>query len=323
MDPKTNKVYPHINQTKGDEGFGTGTGRLSYNAPALQQIPSRDREIAAIVRPMFLPDAGQEWVYGDLDQHEFRVFAHYTRDEAILEMYREDPDTDFHQLVADITGLPRSAKRAGEANAKQVNLGIVFSMGAGLLAKQMGLPYTEEMVSFGSREPRLLLKAGPETLKVLNTYHSKIPGVKKVIESASSIAKSRGYVKTLFERHIRFPQRDFAYKAAGLVYQGTSADLNKYNIISLCDLLEGTNSRFLLNIHDEYSMSVDPMDLKNGLIEEAKQLIQVRKPFTYQGACGYQEDALELRVPIRIDFKKGATWWGAINGEDVTTGGHK
>lgn len=318
MDPKTKKVYPHINQTKGDEGFGTGTGRLSYNAPALQQIPSRDEEVAAIVRPIFLPDDGQEWVYGDLDQHEFRIFAHYTKDPTIIEIYRQNPDADFHQLVADMTGLPRSAKRSGEANAKQVNLGIVFSMGAGLLAMKMGLPYTEEVVKFGNREPRVLLRAGQETLEVLNKYHSKIPGVKRVIEDASSIARSRGYVKTLFGRHLRFPNRDFAYKAAGLVYQGSSADLNKYNIINACELLEGTNSRFLLNIHDEYSMSVCRDDLKAGLVHEIKNVIQNRPPFMFQGGCGWEEDRLELRVPIRIDFKKGSSWWGANKGENVT-----
>lgn len=318
MDPKTKKVYPHINQTKGDEGYGTGTGRLSYNGPALQQIPSRDKEVAEIVRPIFLPDPGQDWVYGDLDQHEFRVFAHYTHDPGILEIYRQNPDADFHQLVADLTGLPRSAKAAGEANAKQVNLGIVFSMGAGLLAMKMGLPYTEEVVKFGNREPRVLLRAGQETLEVLNKYHAKIPGVKKIINEASSIAKSRGYVKTMFGRHIRFPNRDFAYKAAGLVYQGSSADLNKYNIINACSLLRGSNSRFLLNIHDEYSMSMDRSDIKNGLVHEIKDVIQKRPPFMFQGSCGWEEDRLELRVPIRIDFKKGSSWWGANNGEDVT-----
>lgn len=317
MDTRNNRVYPHINQTKGDEGYGTGTGRLSYSGPALQQIPSRDKETAAIVRPVFLPDPGQLWVYGDLEQHEFRIFAHYTRDESILNIYRNNPDADFHQLVADLTGLPRSAKAAGEANAKQVNLGLVFSMGAGLLAQQMGLPYYEETVKFGNRE-RVLLKAGPETLEVLNRYHRAIPGVKKVISDASSIARARGYVKTLFGRRLRFPNKDYAYKAAGLVYQGTSADLNKYNVINICETLEGTNSRFLLNIHDEYSISMCPRDLKNGLAQHLKDVVQNRPPFRWMGEVGWSEDPIALRVPIRVDFKKGASWWGANIGEDVT-----
>ena len=58
------RVHPTINQNKGEDG-GTGTGRLSYSAPAMQQIPNRDKELAALVRPVFLPDEGCGWSYGD------------------------------------------------------------------------------------------------------------------------------------------------------------------------------------------------------------------------------------------------------------------
>src|SRR5690606_2783713 len=54
------RVYPTINQTKGDEG-GTGTGRLSYVAPALQQIPDRNKKVAEVVKRVFLPDEGHNW----------------------------------------------------------------------------------------------------------------------------------------------------------------------------------------------------------------------------------------------------------------------
>jgi DNA polymerase I-like protein with 3'-5' exonuclease and polymerase domains len=64
------QVYPTINQTKGEDG-GTGTGRLSYTDPAMQQIPSRNKKIAAIVKPCFLPDEGDVWI--DLDQASFEV----------------------------------------------------------------------------------------------------------------------------------------------------------------------------------------------------------------------------------------------------------
>ena len=84
-----------------------------------------------MVRPIFLPDRGQRWSYGDLDQHEFRLFAHYANPKDIIEAYATNPDLDMHQIVADLTGMPRSATRAGEANAKQINLGMVFNMGAG------------------------------------------------------------------------------------------------------------------------------------------------------------------------------------------------
>lgn len=300
LNPKNNHVHPHINQTKGDEGYGTGTGRLSYNDPALQQIPNRDKEMAALVRPVFLPDHGHKWMYGDLDQHEFRVFAHYTKSPPLLERYALDPDTDIHSLVAELTGLPRNAQKLGGAYAKQVNLGLIFSMGAGLLAMKMGLPYTEELVTFGKRK-RILLRAGEETLAVLKKYHQEIPGVRETIDKAASIARERGFVRTFMGRHIRFPDSDFAYKAAGLLYQGTAADLNKNNICNLCDLTARTESRFLLNIHDEYSLSLAPCDKK--LAQECQRVV---------------EHGVRLRVPIRIDFSVGDTWWDATNSKPIT-----
>jgi DNA polymerase I-like protein with 3'-5' exonuclease and polymerase domains len=69
------RVYPTINQSKGEEG-GTGTGRLSYQSPAMQQIPSRNKQVASIVKPCFLPDEGHVWVDADLHSFEVRVFAH-------------------------------------------------------------------------------------------------------------------------------------------------------------------------------------------------------------------------------------------------------
>lgn len=301
------RVHPNINQTKGDETGGTGTGRLSYTNPAMQQIPNRDKRLAAMVRPVFLPDEGHAWSYGDLEQHEFRIFCHYTKAPAILAAYKEDPDLDFHTIVAEMTGLPRSAKRSGQANAKQINLGMVFNMGGGLLAAQMGLPYTSEMVKFrGESEEREILRPGEEALEVMERYYAAVPGVKEMAQQASSIAKSRGYVRTIKGRHIRFPGGKFTHKASGLVYQGSSADLNKENVCRICEFLEdeGAGANFLLNIHDEYSIST-PLDGVRARMQECKRLIQ---------------DRPELRVPIRVDFSMpGSTWWEATQNEIITT----
>lgn len=301
-------VHPNINQTKSDTGDGsegTGTGRLSYSRPALQQIPSRDKEIASMVRPIFLPDRGQRWSYGDLDQHEFRLFAHYANPKDIIDAYKENPDLDMHQIVADLTGLPRSARSAGEANAKQINLGMVFNMGAGELASQMGLPYTIETVDFGDHIHDLK-KAGPETLEIVENYYAKVQGVKEMARKARSIAKARGYVRTLLGRHIRFPRGQFTYKASGLIFQGTAGDLNKLNICNIAEYLESEcpYNRLLLNIHDEYSISLEDDGNEIKHLKELQRMIQHRP---------------ELRVPIRIDFSLPAqNWWLATRADLAT-----
>ena len=296
------RVHPNINQVKGDETGGTSTGRLSYTGPALQQIPSRDQEIAKIVRPIFLPDDGQGWSYGDLDQHELRMFYHYAKPPEILRRYRENPDTDGHQVVADLTGLPRSPGPNGGANAKQVNLSLVFSMGAGTLAAKMGLPHTTESFTDRYGQTHEYLKPGPEAQEIMAEYHNKVLGVREVAQKANSVAKARGYVKTIMGRQIRFPGGEFTHKASGLIYQASSADCIKLDICNICEYLEAEcpTGHLLLSIHDEFSLSLPKSTAKQHL-DEVRRLIQERPGLPR-----------ELEVPIRIDFSELAEdWWEA------------
>lgn len=303
-------VYPNINQNRGDNGDGmegTRTGRLSYSRPAMQQIPSRDKEMASIIRPIFLPDEHQGWTYGDLDQHEYRVFAHFANSPAMIEKYRENPDLDLHQAVADLTGLPRSANpETGGANAKQINLGLVFCMGAGHLCQTMGLPYTMAKAKFDGVE-REYAVAGEEGKAILDLYYRMVPGVREVARQATSIAKERGYVRTIMGRHIRFPHGKETHKASGLIYQGSAADFNKLNICLICEYLERNcpDAHLLLNIHDEYNISMPYEDAEKHV--KAIQHIVEYKPM--------------LRVPIRTDFSMLAENWYLANVADHLTHG--
>jgi len=290
------RVYPTINQVKGDDG-GTETGRLSYTEPALQQIPSRNKEVAQIVRPIFLPEEGHGWVYGDLDQHEYRVFAHYAKSPKMLKEYKENPDLDVHQFVSDLTGIPRNMPKDGGANAKQLNLSIVFCMSDGRVAQKLGLPYTVEKTDKGYT----FLKPGPEAVKILKEYHKQVPGVKSLQSKVKAKAKAKGFIRTILGRHLRFPNGHGVYKSPGLLFQGSSGDLNKDNMCRVHDILSksGTGARLLLNIHDEYSLSVPRGE--EHLVKQVQEAIQDRK---------------ELRVPIRIDFSKPAkNWWLATQKE--------
>ena len=304
------RVHANINQTKGDNEDGgregTSTGRLSYTRPALQQIPSRDKTIAEIVRPIFLPEEGHGWTYGDLDQHEYRVFAHYSNAPSLIKAYADNPDIDIHQTVADLTGLPRSAGRSGQPNAKQVNLGMVFCMGGGTLAEKMNLPFTVESFTDARGQVHEYKKAGPEAEEIMERYYTIVPGVKEVARKAQAIAKSRGYVMTMDGRHIRFPGGQFLHKASGLIYQGTSAGFNKECCCRIVEYLDSEcpDSRLLLNIHDEFNISMphDSKFIKH--LEDIKYLI---------------EDRPELRVPIRVDFSTLAeNWWKSNISEHAT-----
>lgn len=294
-------VYPTINQAKGDDG-GTGTGRLSYTEPAMQQIPARNKKIASIVKPCFLPPEGMVWVETDLASFEVRVFAHLVSafNDSLVRAYAKQPDLDFHQWVGDMTGLPRNATYSGQPNAKQLNLSMIFNQGRGATAAKMGMPW--EWDSFEDRDGKVVRyqKAGPEAHKVIDLYHSRVQGVKDLADRAKAVAEQREYVKTRAGRHLRFPKGYKSYKASGLMIQATAADVNKRNWIK-CGEAMGKDGHLILNTHDSYSMAMDPN--WRPVLKRVKEAI---------------EDITDIgfRVPLILDLDgAGYNWWSAKNGE--------
>lgn len=270
------------------------TGRLSVNAPALQQIHKRDKEIAAVVRAMFIPDEGQQWCCGDLSQAEMRWFAHYANVRDMIQRYAKDKSTDFYQLLTDLTGIPRNPGHAGGANTKQISLAAVFGMADGRLCEEMGYPVDVRE----GRNGKKFVVPGPEGQEKLNQFNDAVPGIKEFLAAASSVAKSRGYVRSIAGRHIRFPKGQFTHKAGGLILQSANADSIKSIMIAQHRLLKGTNSRLLLSVHDECDFSLDPDDIARGLVDEIK--------FTMESLGGIQ-----CRVPHKCDPELGPNWWEA------------
>lgn len=208
--------------------------------------------------------------------------------------------------MADLTGLPRSAPESGGPNAKQLNLGMVFCMGAGHMADLVGLPWEWDEFKDERGKTIRFQRAGEEAKELMEQYHSQVPGIREIAKKAKVIAKTRGYIKTLKGRHIRFPGGYNCRKASGLLYQGTAGDLNKENICRIAEYLaaEAPDSRLLLNIHDEYSMSMARDGNAEKHLQECRRLV---------------EDRPEIRVPIRIDFSKpSANWWEATKAEVCT-----
>lgn len=297
------RVYPTINQTVRETG-GTKWGRLSYVDPAMQQIPSRNKVVASIVKPCFLPDEGQVWLDYDLNSFEVRVFAAlaslYDRTQALLKAYSLDPYLDFHQWVADLTGLVRNAEYGGQPNAKQLNLSMIFCQGKGATAAKMGLNTYDDEFEDEWGEKIKFKKAGADADIIINRYHSQIRGVRELAQAARNIAEERGYVRTKFGRHLRFPKKYKSYKASGILIQATSADINKENWCLIDEVLED-RGRITLNTHDSYSLSVDP-----------SKLDEVEKDV--MGAINREF----LGIPLILDRNGvGLNWWSALKDEGI------
>ena len=274
------RIHTNFNQVKTEDN-GARTGRLSSSDPNLQQIPARDGELAPMVRGLFGLE-GKTWLCGDWEQFEFRVFGHYANDPTLTKIYQEKPDTDFHQAVADLTSKPRD-------KAKRINLGLVFGMGEGKLAKELGLPYTT--VTKNGRE---YLEAGPEAKELFADYHRRFPGAKMVLTRAANLARRRGYIKTLYGRRIRFAHGG-EHTAGGLVFQGTSADLMKRKLVECNDRFRKTDVEFILVVHDEFDFLIPP-EMAQETRAEVKRIL---------------EGVDELRIPVLSDVKVGNSWWDA------------
>ena len=77
-----NRVHGSINQTEAT------TGRMSITKPALQTLPKRDKRI----RKAFIPDEDCALWFMDLDQVEYRLFAHYAKLPTLLEQIKNGYD---------------------------------------------------------------------------------------------------------------------------------------------------------------------------------------------------------------------------------------
>ena len=297
------RIHADVNQLRSDTG-GTISGRLSMQNPNLQQIPARNPKISPKIRQLFIPEEGQKWGIFDYSQQEPRLLIHYgalvsestswdvASVEKLLNDYNNKPNTDFHQIVADMAQIPRK-------QAKTINLGMMYGMGKGKLMSELGLDKDD-------------------IDKVFKQYHSTVPFIKELTDRTMRRASEKGYIRTIMGRKCRFHlwepnhfgvhkalpkeqaeveyggmnkiKRAWTYKALNRLIQGSAADQTKMAMVKLYK--EGFLP--MIQVHDELDMSFSSE-------EEKKKIIEI------------MEHALDLRVPSKVDAEIGPSWGEAIN----------
>lgn len=276
------RIHAQFNQLRSDDS-GTVSGRFSSSNPNLQNLPARDDSLGPWIRSLLLPEEGQLWAACDYSQQEPRLTVHYaalsraTGAEKAVDAYRNDPTTDYHQLVADLTGLPRK-------QAKALNLGMIYGMGGAKLCSSLGLP--TKMITTKSGAPREV--AGEEGDAILEQYHQRMPFVKALQEDVTRRAGSRGFIRTLLGRRCRFGTggKDFAYKALNRLIQGSAADQSKAAMLALWEEHQVCP---LVIVHDEMGVSVSDEKAANHVAR-------------------VMETAVELLVPSKVDVAIGDSW---------------
>ncbi|MCM3242503.1 DNA polymerase I [Cytobacillus oceanisediminis] len=278
---ETGKVHTRFNQAL------TQTGRLSSTDPNLQNIPIRLEE-GRKIRQAFVPsEPGWAIFAADYSQIELRVLAHIANDEKLIEAFIEDMDIHtktamevFHVNADEVTSNMRR-------HAKAVNFGIVYGISDYGLSQSLGITRKE---------------AG----KFIDRYLESYPGVKQYMDDIIHDAKQKGYVSTLLHRRRYLPEitsrnfnlRSFAERTAmNTPIQGSAADIIKKAMIDMADRLrkEELKARLLLQVHDELIFEV-PEDE----IETLKKIVP-----------DVMENAVELKVPLKVDYSFGPTWFDA------------
>ena len=95
------EIHPHRSEDSGAKSF-----RFSYSDPPLQQMTSRDEELAPLIRGVFLPEEGRGLGQARCLPAGIPAIVHYANQHKLpkaadaVARYRDDPDADFHALAA-------------------------------------------------------------------------------------------------------------------------------------------------------------------------------------------------------------------------------
>src|SRR2546427_3199201 len=131
--PKTGRLHTSFNQTV------TATGRLSSSNPNLQNIPVRSEE-GRRIRAAFVPEPGHVLLSADYSQIELRLLAHLSQDPVLIEAFQHGQDVHA-RTAAELFQVPLTAVSADQRRqAKTINFGIIYGMGAQRLARSLGIP---------------------------------------------------------------------------------------------------------------------------------------------------------------------------------------
>jgi DNA polymerase I-like protein with 3'-5' exonuclease and polymerase domains len=267
------RIHCEFVPMKQDEG-GTVTGRFSSRNPNLQQVPSHDEEYGKMCRDVFLPEEDCDYGCIDYSQIEYRFIAHYAKGdkaEDIRKQYTDNPNTDYHKVVMDWTGVDRMT-------AKRLNFGMAYYMGAKAMSRKFNwtLDYAKELSA---------------------RYHSLVPFMRPTRDGVVNVGKGRGYIRTILGRRSRVTADIRARRKEYIVFnhliQGSAADLNKRSMV---DAYKAGIYNVLtphITVHDEQGVSVPRT--KEG-VEAYRELKHI------------METCMELRVPIVASAEIGPSW---------------
>ena len=260
------------------------TGRLSSVDPNLQNIPIRTA-LGARIRDGFVAPEGKKLVGADYSQIELRIAAHLSGDENMTRAFIEGED--IHRATAALVhGLkPEDVSDSLRREAKALNFGIIYGMGA------YGLASATDMDQ----------KKAAEFIK---EYLRKFSGVAKYMDDMRKFAHEKGYVETALGRRRTLPEiqstnqalvRGAERMAINMPIQGLAADIMKLAMLAAHKLVQekySNSAKLLLQIHDELIAEVDEKDAETFAADLRVAM----------------EGVYELSVPLAVSVEIGNNW---------------
>lgn len=289
--PKTvkadGKIHPWHNT------WGAATGRFTCTNPNTQQIPAKRPEIRHLFKA-----SGPDRILVSIDysQIELRVLAHMANETVLIEAF--EAGRDIHSTTAALISKGRYTYEDIERwkdedshecaklrkQAKIVNFGIVYGMGAGKLADTLEITKAEAQA-------------------IIDDYFRGYPGIKRYMDEQHRKVMRDGFVTDIFGRKRRLHAdvkakekwRIFgAQRQAGnFPIQSGAGGILKKAIVDLAPILPQYDSFILLQVHDELLFDC-PRDITPAALGHIRSTM---------------ENAVKLRCPVRCDVEINPERW--------------
>lgn len=267
-----------------------------------EEDATHDDEIF-LVRKLHIAGSGL-LLSSDMDQAQYRIFAHYVNNPRVIQAYRENPKLSFHRFMHS---LLKDYASLTYRQQKDLNFAVIFGAGMTKMALMLGHITVAEFDMIRRTKafdhPKLAA-----TKEVQRIYNREIPEVQDLLAEAGHLGKPecdqrcrpndrlhrrlshRGYVMDYLGRRMRFPDGQRLHKAFNGVDQGTEAEYMKTKLVELHEMRKETGLTLRITNHDEVVGDIPD-------VHHAQKVDEI-----------LNRQSFNLRVPLTWDTSVGRSW---------------
>ena len=288
---------------------GTTSGRLSSAEPNVQQIPKTS--VDPNIKKQLVAPKGTLYIASDFSQAELRIMAHLSGDETYLNAFNSGQDphlaiaaTKYHvpyeealKIYDDENHPDHKIWKVRRKQAKQIAFGLIYGIGAKLLAVKLSDPKSGIIVT------------PEEAQKEMDIFFGQHPKLKTFLKKQEKFLRKNGYLVSLFSRKRRLPQiyssdrGEEAYAlrlALNFPCQSAASDMCLFGSILIYYLMRQGKlppTKSVCLVHDANYQITKPENINTWSIYEMWQIY--RNPLT-KPYFGFQIDDVTMDMDFVI-----------------------